>query len=148
MEIGEESDQFMFYLFSWRPHFNCMTSWVVVDGIYSTGKFSNHGTKGLGKQCKLWADSSWTWKGVSNEPADDAAQFINLNSYAHNLNNFGKNSSAWMWGWVWFSIIYLSLFIWLDLRLNTLSAMNQKWQNANFSHVKPVLGNNAQPVGF
>ena len=35
-------------------------------------------------------------KGVSNGPADDAAQFIN--THAHNLDDFGKNSSACLWG--------------------------------------------------
>ena len=30
MEIDEESDQFMFHLFYWRPHFNCMASRVAV----------------------------------------------------------------------------------------------------------------------
>ena len=33
-------------------------------------------------------------KGVSNGLADDASQFINLNTHAHDLNDFGENSTA------------------------------------------------------
>ena len=34
MEIDEAPDQFKFYLFSWMPHFNCMASLIVVDGVF------------------------------------------------------------------------------------------------------------------
>ena len=79
--------KFMFHLFSRRSHFNCMASRVVV-GVFHW-QISNVNPEQTVPDLE---------KGVSNGPVDDAAQFINLNTHAHNLNDFGENSSAIMRG--------------------------------------------------
>ena len=98
MEIDKESNQFIFHLLSWRPNFNCIVSRVAVHGVF-------HWQILLITGRRLWASDvnpeqtvPDLKKGVSNGPTDDAAQFINLNTHAQNLNDFGENSSALMWG--------------------------------------------------